>query len=159
MARQHFDALDYNILTMLRDNARKPFLEIARESGVSGAAIHQRIQRLMSMGVIQGYECVVNPAKVGYQTCAYVGFLLNHPKDADNVLEQIKAIPEVVECHYTTGKYDLFIKVHARNNEHLLEVIREKLQSMGLGRTETLISFNEAFRRQIPIALDTVETV
>lgn len=151
MAKHRLDSLDYKILRMLRDNARKPFLEIARETGVSGAAIHQRIQRLSALGVIEGYECVVNPAKVGCITCAYVGFMLNHPADADELLESLKAIPEVVECHFTTGKYDLFVKVLARDNEHLLTLIREQLASLGLGRTETLISFNQAFHRQAPI--------
>ena len=68
-----------------------------------------------------------------------------------NCLTKLKEIPEVVECHFTTGKYDMFIKVYARNNDHLLQIIHTKLQNLGSARTETLISFKEVFKRQIPI--------
>lgn len=136
---------------MLSENARKPFLEIARECGVSGAAIHQRIQKLSAMGVFLGSEAVINPSSVGYYTCAYVGFYLNDPSQFDSIVQKLKEIPEVVECHFTTGKYDMFIKVYARNNDHLLQIIHTKLQNLGSARTETLISFKEVFKRQIPI--------
>ena len=136
---------------MLSVNARKPYLEIARECGVSGAAIHQRIQKLTSLGVIKGSESLIEPSAVGYDTCAYIGFFLNDPSQFNNVVDELKKIPEVVECHFTTGKYDLFIKLYAKNNDHLLHIIHERLQSLGLARTESLISFKEVFRRQLPI--------
>ena len=136
---------------MLSVNARKPYLEIARECGVSGAAIHQRIQKLTSLGVIKGSESLIEPSAVGYDTCAYIGFFLNDPSQFNNVVNELKKIPEVVECHFTTGKYDLFIKLYAKNNDHLLHIIHERLQSLGLARTESLISFKEVFRRQLPI--------
>ena len=113
MNRQQFDSLDLNILKMLSDNARKPYLEIARECGVSGAAIHQRIQRMYANGVIQGAESLINPAAIGYDTCAYVGIFLKDPGQFTSVVEELKKIPEVVECHYTTGQYDIFIKLFA----------------------------------------------
>ncbi len=156
MARQQFDSLDIKILHMLTGNARKPFLEIARECGVSGAAIHQRIQRLNGLGIIKGYECLIDPSKIGYQTCAYIGFFLRDPSEFANVIEKLKQIPEVVECHYTTGKYDIFIKIHARNNDQMLHLIHEKMQMLGLGRTESLISFKEVFKRQVPILEDSI---
>ncbi|MGN0207421.1 MAG: Lrp/AsnC family transcriptional regulator [Muribaculaceae bacterium] len=151
MASEQLDSLDLSILRMLSENARKPFLEIARECGVSGAAIHQRIQKLSAMGVFLGSEAVINPSSVGYYTCAYVGFYLNDPSQFDSIVQKLKEIPEVVECHFTTGKYDMFIKVYARNNDHLLQIIHTKLQNLGSARTETLISFKEVFKRQIPI--------
>lgn len=152
MAKPQLDTLDYKILKMLSVNGRKPFLEIARECGVSGAAIHQRIQKLMALGVLKGTECLINPSAVGYDTCAYIGFFLKDPSKFDEVVEQLKAIPEVVEVHYTTGQYDLFIKLFARNNDHLLHIIHEQLQGLGLARTESLISFKEVFRRQLPVS-------
>ena len=151
MASEQLDSLDFSILRMLSETARKPFLEIARECGVSGAAIHQRIQKLSAMGVFLGSEAVINPSSVGYYTCAYVGFYLNDPSQFDSIVQKLKEIPEVVECHFTTGKYDMFIKVYARNNDHLLQIIHTKLQNLGSARTETLISFKEVFKRQIPI--------
>ena len=145
------DSLDYKIMRMLSQNARKPYLEIARTCNVSGAAIHQRIQKLYSMGVIKGSISLIDPHAVGYDTCAYVGFFLNDPSKFDDVVKHLKTVPEVVECYYTTGKYDLFIKLYARNNDHLLQVVHDKFLKMGLGRSETLITFKEVFKRQIPI--------
>ncbi|MBD5276586.1 MAG: AsnC family transcriptional regulator [Bacteroides sp.] len=153
MNRQQFDKLDLSILSMLSSNARKPYLEIARECGVSGAAVHQRIQRLTASGVIQGSECIVNPAAVGYETCAYVGFYLRDPSQFNHVISELSKIPEVVECHFTTGQYDIFVKLYAHNNDHLLTILQDQIQSLGLARTETMISFKEAFRRQVPVGL------
>lgn len=151
MVRTQLDALDIKILQMLSGNARKPFLEIARECKVSGAAIHQRIAKLQQMGVILGSETLIDPASVGYETCAYMGFFLKDPASFNTVVEELRKIPEVVECHFTTGQYDIFIKLFARNNDHLLHLIHERLQNLGLSRTESLISFKEVFKRQPPI--------
>jgi Lrp/AsnC family transcriptional regulator for asnA, asnC and gidA len=151
MAKAQLDSLDYKILQTLSVNGRKPFLEIARECNVSGAAIHQRIQKFMAMGVLKGSECLINPSSVGYDTCAYIGFFLKDPSKYEDVVERLKTIPEVVEVHFTTGEYDMFIKLYARNNDHLLNIIHNQLQGLGLARTESLISFKEVFRRQLPV--------
>ena len=151
MGHHQLDSLDEQILKMIASNARIPFLEVARECGVSGAAIHQRIQKLTNLGVLKGSEFVLDPETIGYETCAYMGLYLKHPEDFRAVFEQLKAIPEIVECHYTTGQYDMFVKVYAKNNHHLLSIIHDKLQPLGLSRSETIISFHEAFRRQMPI--------
>ena len=139
MSQSQIDTLDIKILQMLAENARKPYLEIARECGVSGAAIHQRIQKLTTLGIIKGSVSLIDPSSVGYDTCAYIGFFLKDPAQFKNVVEELKKIPEVVECHFTTGQYDMFIKLYARNNDHLLHIIHEKLQGLGLSRTESLI--------------------
>lgn len=151
MTRPQLDSLDIRILKMLSGNARKPFLEIARECNVSGAAIHQRIAKLQQLGVIMGSETLINPSAIGYDTCAYMGFFLKDPASFNKVVEELRRIPEVVECHFTTGQYDIFIKLFARNNDHLLHLIHERLQNLGLSRTESLISFKEVFKRQLPI--------
>lgn len=151
MANPSIDALDLKILRMIAEDARTPFLEVARECGVSGAAVHQRVQKLVNIGVIKGSEFVVNPESVGYGTCAFVGIFLKNPSDFDDVVEALQHIPEVVECHYTTGNYDMFIKVYARDNHHLLSIIHDRLQPLGIQRSETIISFNEAIKRQVPI--------
>ena len=151
MARQFFDNLDLKILHSLTANARTPYLEIAREYGVSGAAVHQRVQRLMQNHVIIGSECRIDPSTVGYDTCAYVGIFLRDPSQFNDVVDALEKIPEVVECHFTTGQYDIFIKLYARNNDHLLQ---NQIQALGLARTETLISFKEVFKRQVPINND-----
>ena len=156
MAHHQLDELDEKILKLIIGNARMPFLEVARECNVSGAAIHQRIQKLTTLGVIKGSEFIVDNTKVGYETCAYMGLYLKSPGQFPSVTEALKEIPEVVECHYTTGQYDLFIKIYAKNNQHLLSIIHNKLQPLGLARTESLISFKEAFKRQIILRTENV---
>ena len=145
------DSLDKKILSMIAQDARIPFLEVARACNVSGAAIHQRIQKLVNAGILLGSQFVINPEKIGYETCAYVGLYLKDPSDFDLVVDKLKKIPEVVECHYTTGGYDMFVKIYALNNHHLLNIIHDKLQPLGLSRSETIVSFNAVIDRQIPI--------
>ncbi len=157
MAHHQLDALDKKILNMIANDARVPFLEVARACNVSGAAIHQRVQKLTAIGVLKGSQFIVDPESVGFETCAYIGLYLKDPSSFEDVTEALKKIPEVVECHYTTGQYDMFIKIYARNNHHLLSVIHDKLQTLGLARTETLISFNEAIKRQLPVETITGE--
>ena len=151
MGHHQLDKLDEQILRLIADNARIPFLEVARACNVSGAAIHQRIQKLTNLGILKGSEFIIDPEMVGYETCAYIGLFLRDPEQFDSVTEALKCIPEVVGCHYTTGQYDMFIKIYARNNHHLLNIIHDKLQPLGLARSETIISFREAIKRQMPI--------
>jgi len=151
MATPKLDQLDRQILKMIADDARIPFLEVARACNVSGAAIHQRIQKLTNMGILKGSQFIMDPEKVGYETCAFIGLNLKHPETFDEVVEHLKQIPEVVECHYTTGNYDLFLKIYAANNHHLLNIIHDKLQPLGLSRSESIISFHAAINRQLPV--------
>ncbi len=152
MSHHNLDTLDKKILRLIAEDARIPFLEVARACNVSGAAIHQRIQKLTNTGVLKGSQFVIDPEKIGYETCAYVGLYLKDPETFDHVVEALKKIPEVVECHYTTGGYDLFIKLYAKNNHHLLNIIHDKLQPLGLARSETIVAFNAVIDRQLPIS-------
>ena len=151
MTQHPLDSLDRKILKLIAEDARIPFLEVARVCNVSGAAIHQRIQKLTNLGVLKGSQFIIDPEKIGYQTCAYIGLFLKAPETFDYVVEELKKIPEVVECHYTTGGYDLFIKIYAYNNHHLLNIIHDKLQPLGLARSETIVAFNAVIDRQLPI--------
>ena len=151
MAHHNLDSLDKKILHLIAADARIPFLEVARVCNVSGAAIHQRIQKLTSMGVLKGSQFIINPEKIGYETCAYIGLNLRNPEKFDDVMVELQKIPEVTECHYTTGNFDMFIKIYAKNNHHLLNIIHDKLQPLGLASSETLISFNTVFDRQLPV--------
>ena len=145
MSHHSLDLLDKKILQLISADARIPFLEVARICKVSSAAIHQRIQKLFNQGVLKGSRFILDPEKVGYETCAYVGL---HLKDPSTSLEKI---PEVVECHVPTGNYDLFIKLYATNNRHLMDIIHDKLQPLGLSGSETIISFNALFDRQLSV--------
>ena len=148
---KNLDSLDKKILRMIAEDARIPFLEVARACEVSGAAIHQRMQKLNKLGVLKGSHFLIDPEKIGYETCAYIGLNLRNPETFDKAVDALRDIPEVVECHYTTGDYDLFIKLYAQNNHHLLTILHDKLQPLGLARSETIIAFGSAFDRQLPI--------
>ena len=148
----HIDSLDKKVLELITENARIPYLEVARACNVSGAAIHQRIQKLSNMGVITGSKFSIEPKKIGYKTCAYMGIFLDKASLYNNVLEELKKIPEVTQCHFTTGNYSVFIKIFARDNEHLKSILTDKIQLIsGIARTETFISLEEGFNRSIPI--------
>ena len=146
------DSLDRKILSIIQENARVPFLEVARECGVSGAAIHQRVQKLIKIGVITGSEFIVDPQKVGYHTCAYIGVFLEKAGLFRDVLDELKDIKEIVQCDYTTGNYAIFVKVYTRDNTHLKNIIADKIQAIrGISRTETFICLEECFSRHIPV--------
>jgi len=148
------DSLDKKILGILMKEARTPYLEIARKCGISGAAIHQRMQKLNKLGIIEGAHLQIKPVNLGYQTCAFVGLQVNilNSRSQTEVFEKIHKIPEVVESHHITGKYSLLLKVYTKNNEMLKNLIVEKIQSIPeIVSTETFISLEEGFERVIPI--------
>ena len=146
------DSLDRKILSILIKDARIPFLEVARECGVSGAAIHQRVQRLIRLGIISGSQFNLEPKKLGYHTCAYIGIFLDNAGLFNEVSANLVKIPEIVQCHYTTGQYAMFIKVYAKDNEHLRKVLADKIQAIkGISRTETFISLDVLMNRQLPL--------
>ena len=153
MGHHQIDRLDKKILQLISKDARIPFLEVARECNVSGAAIHQRIQKLRNLGIIKGSEFIVDTYKIGYQTCAYIGIVLTDIKKFDYVVAELKKIPEVVECHYATGKYSMFIKIYARDNRQLLQNILDHLTLIDrVGHTETFqLSLDEIFNRQLSV--------
>jgi len=146
------DSLDKKIIKMITKNARVPYLEVARECNVSGAAIHQRVQKLTRIGVITGSKFTIEPKKIGYNTCAYMGIFLEQASLYNDVLQELKKIPEITQCHFTTGNYSVFIKIFAHDNEHLKTILSDKIQLIsGIARTETFISLEEGFNRSIPI--------
>jgi len=146
------DSLDRKILSILTKDARTPFLEVARECNVSGAAIHQRVQRLIRLGVISGSQLILEPKKLGYHTCAYIGIFLENASLFKDVSEKLIKIPEITQCHYTTGQYSMFIKVYTRDNEHLKDILADEIQAInGISRTETFISLDVLVNRQLPV--------
>ena len=155
MGHHQLDALDEQILRLIAGNARIPFLEVARACNVSGAAIHQRIQKLTNLGILKGSEYVIDPEKIGYETCAYIGIYLKDPESFDSVTKALEAIPEVVECHFTTGPYTMLTKLYACDNEHLMDLLNNKMQEIpGVVATETLISLEQSIKKEIPIRVE-----
>jgi len=149
------DNLDRKILQVLSKNARVPFKDVAEVCGVSRAAIHQRVQRMADMGVITGSGFNVNPKSLGYTTCTYVGITLERGSMYKQVVERLQHIPEVVACHFTTGPYTMLVKLYARDNEQLMDLLNNQLQDIpGVVSTETLISLEQSIHREIPIELE-----
>ena len=152
MAKVSIDAIDRKILKYLIKNARMPFLEIARECGISGAAIHQRIKKLDEAGVILGSRLMVDPRSLGFDVCAFIGIRLQDPSKNMTTVENLRKIPEIVECHYITGSYNLMVKLYCVDNEHLMRTIFDHiLQVQGVSSTQTYISLNETFQREIHV--------
>jgi Lrp/AsnC family transcriptional regulator for asnA, asnC and gidA len=148
----HIDGIDKIILKHLMQNARSPILGIAREVGISGAAIHQRLRKLEASGLLKGSKFIVNPKVLGYKTMAFVGIFLDTSSKYNEAIKKLKDIPEVIESHYTTGNYAIFIKLLCKDNEHLMQVLNHQIQGIkGVSRTETFISLDQQIDRQISI--------
>lgn len=148
----HIDNLDKKIIKLLNTNARMPYVEVARKCKVSGAAIHQRVQKMQEAGLISGSSLNLNPQGMGYLTCAFIGIQVNLTSTSthEEVFSKIRLIPEIVECHHISGKYSLLVKLYTRDNEHLKKVIVEKIQSIPeITFTETFISLETGFIRQL----------
>jgi Lrp/AsnC family transcriptional regulator for asnA, asnC and gidA len=155
MSKLPIDAIDKKILSHLIKNARMPFLEIARECGISGAAIHQRVKKLEEAGIISGSRLQVEPAALGYSLCAYIGIQISDSSFHFVAAEALKQIPEVVECHFITGKYNVLIKIYCFDNEHLMHTIFDKiLKIKGIAQTETFMSLFKAFEREVDLDSD-----
>ena len=152
MAKTTLDAIDRKILKYLIKNARMPFLEIARECGISGAAIHQRIRKLDEAGVILGSRLIVNPKMMGFDVCAFVSITLKDPQLLQPMVDQLKKVPEIVECHFVTGKGNILVKIYCVDNEHLMRTLFNNiLRLQGVTTTETTISLQESFQRQVNV--------
>ncbi len=146
------DDLDRRILRIITKNARIPFKEVAEECGVSRAAVHQRVQRMFDLGVITGSSYNVSAKMLGYQICAYIGITLERGSMYNNVISELEAIPEVIESHYTLGTYTMLVKLHARNDEHLMRLLNGTIQAIpGVASTETLTSLDQRIKRELPI--------
>jgi Lrp/AsnC family transcriptional regulator for asnA, asnC and gidA len=146
------DGLDKVILKALMTNARKSINEIAKTAGISGAAVHQRLKKLEKTNLISGSQLIVNPKVLGYKTMAFIGIYLDKAIRNPEAVKQLEKIPEVIECHYTTGNWSILIKILCEDNQHLMNVLNHKIQTIeGVSRTETFISLDQQIKRQIQI--------
>ena len=150
MANYQIDEIDRKILSFLVGNARMPYLEIARECNISGAAIHQRVKKMESSGIISGSRMVIKPAAIGLNVCAFISVNLSEDNKYPEVVVALKHVPEIVECHFVTGKAALFLKVYCFDNEHLMNILINTIQRIPyVLSTDTMISLDEAFSREV----------
>ncbi len=146
------DGLDKIILRALMKDARKSINEIAKTAGISGAAVHQRLKKLENSGLITSSQIVLNPKILGYKTTAFIGIYLDKAMRNPEAVKQLEKIPEVIECHYTTGNWSVLIKILCEDNEHLMSLLNQRIQPIeGVSRTETFISLNQQIKRQIQL--------
>ena len=153
MQSYHIDQIDQKILSFLVKNARMPFLEIARECGVSGAAIHQRVKRLEANGVITGSRLLVKPQALGLNVCAYVSVSLSESNKYPEVIDAFKKISEIVECHFVTGNYTFLIKLRCTDHQHLMDILINTMQNIpGIAKTETIIALDQLIDKPIDLS-------
>jgi len=146
------DGIDKQIINMLMENSRRPILEIGKKIGISGAAIHQRLRKLEKQNLIIGSSIKVNAKILGYTTMSFIGIFLDKATNNNTVVNKLKEIPEILECHYTTGDWSVLVKLICKDNEDLMKILTKKIQIIkGVSRTETYISLEQQIDRQISI--------
>ena len=152
---EKIDKLDLRILQIISGDARIPLSDVANKCGVSRAVVHQRIMKMTERKTILGTSYHVNPKSIGYSTCTFVGVNLEKGSMYKEVVDCLKNIPEIVECHFTTGPYTMLTKLYSTDNEHLMELLNSKIQEIpGVTATETLISLEQSIKKEIPIRND-----
>jgi Lrp/AsnC family transcriptional regulator for asnA, asnC and gidA len=148
------DSIDLKILTELIEDAAVPYTEIAKKVGVSGGTIHVRMKKMEELGIVKGSHLEINYARLGYDITAFLGIFLDKSEFYDKAVDDLRKIPEVVNVHYTTGNYSMFVKIICRDTQHLREVLHDKIQKVsGIQRTETSISLEESINRTLALDL------
>lgn len=156
MSKTNIDATDRKIIRFLVKNARMPFLEIARECGISGAAIHQRIKKLEEAGIIRGSCLTVDPKKLGFDVCAFVNINVSNMQEQLSTIEQLQQIPEIVECYVVTGTHNIMVKLYCLDNDRLMDTIFNRILKIpSISATQTSICMHEGFVR--PVYVDCLE--
>ena len=144
------DELDKKIIYELQQDARKPFLELSKKFKVSSGTIHIRVERLKKLGIISGSKITISSKALGYDVCCFIGIKLKAAKDYPLVLKNLKMFDEVVEAYYTTGNYNLFIKVMTQNIYKLHLFLTTKLQTLSeIQSTETILSLDMPIDREL----------
>ena len=147
----HLDSVDKEIIYMLMDNAKTSLAHISKNVGISTTAVHQRIKKLESAGVIENSISFLNPRKIGFKVVSYIGVFLDQPSHYHDAIKALKDVNEVVEAHYTTGNYTIFLKVLCRDNDHLMQILNKLQKLKGVTRTETFISLEQSINRQLKV--------
>jgi len=148
------DNVDLKILALLTEDAKMPYTEVAKRVFVSGGTVHVRMRKLEELGIVKGTTLKMDYSKMGYDITAFLGIYLEKSSLYDQVIKKLYNIPEIVKIHYTTGNYNIFIKMHCRDTNHLKDVLHDKIQKVeGIERTETIISLEESLNRHIQLGV------
>jgi Lrp/AsnC family transcriptional regulator for asnA, asnC and gidA len=145
------DNVDLKILSLLMQDANMPYTEVGKKVFVSGGTVHVRMRKMEEMGIVKGAQLNIDYAKIGWDITAFLGIYLDKSSLYNQVAEELRKIPEIVNIHYTTGNYSIFAKIICRDTQHLREVLHDKIQKVaGIQRTETFISLDESINRPLP---------
>jgi len=145
------DPTDKKIVQLLMDNAKTSLSHISSHVGISTTAVHQRIKKLENAGIIENSISFLNPRKIGYKVTSFMGIFLDQPSNYSEIVKSLEDVKEIVEAHYTTGDYTIFLKVLAKDNDHLMEVLSKIQKLKGVMRTETFISLEQSIQRQLQV--------
>ncbi|WP_028979422.1 Lrp/AsnC ligand binding domain-containing protein [Sporocytophaga myxococcoides] len=146
------DNVDLKILSLLMDNAGIAYTDIAKEIFVSPGTVHVRMKKLEQLGIVKGSHLSIDYARLGYDVTAFLGIYLEKSSFYDQAVKELQEIPEVVNVHYTTGNYSMFVKIICKDTQHLRQVLHDKIQKVsGIQRTETSISLEESINRNIKL--------
>ena len=146
------DEFDINIIKELEKDGRMAYSAIAANLKISNTMVHQRINRLTEQGILTGIKPVINEKKVGYDWGAFTGLTLNKDQDSTRIIEELKKIPEITECYYITGSYTLYIKIIAKDHEHMRSILYEKIDNIpGIAKTDSIIELGCAFKRNVSV--------
>lgn len=149
---EKLDEFDIKIIKELEKDGRIAYSTIAANLKISNTMVHQRINKLSEQGILAGIQPIINEKKVGYDWGAFTGITLNKDHDSDRVIEALKKIPEITECYYITGSYTLYIKMIAKNHEHMRKILYEQIDSIpGIAKTDSIIELGCAFKRNISL--------
>lgn len=148
------DNVDFKILELLMQDAKRPYTKVAKKVNVSQGTVHVRMAKMEEAGIIDKTSLRINYANLGYDITAFIGIYLEKSALYEKVLAKLKDIPEIVNIHYTTGNYSMFVKIHCRDTNHLKEVLHDKMQQVeGIERTETMISLEESLDRSLRLGV------
>jgi Lrp/AsnC family transcriptional regulator, regulator for asnA, asnC and gidA len=146
------DDFDRQILQQLEIDGRMAFSAIATELGISNTMVHQRVNKMTEQGVLVGIKPVLNEKKIGYDWGAFTGITLDKDHDSERVIEALKNIPEVTECYYITGTFTLYLRIIAKNHEHMRKLLYDKIDNIpGIAKTDSMMELGCAFKRNITL--------
>lgn len=155
MKKNKLDPFDLRIINELTVDARIPLIQLSKKLKVSNTLIHQRIKKLKEEGILMTASYQLDPWKLGYQTSAYTQIMLTDSKQHREVEKELEKIPEIVECVNISGRYAVLVRIFAKNNRHLRDIIYDKILVIeGVEGTNTTISFETAFSRNVPLVLE-----
>ena len=152
-SKLNLDKLDLQIIHEMLENADISYAELGKKLFVSGGTIHVRIKKLEEFNIVKGKKMQVDLKLLGYDITAFVGIYLEKSSLYDVVAKDLEKIPEIIRLSYTTGNYSMFLEIVCKDINQLRRVLHDELQKIkGIERTETIISLDDGFCRNVQVA-------